>query len=409
MPAEPPVLAIEGLTKRFGSFEAVSDLSLSVAAGEIYAFLGPNGAGKTTTIKSVVGLLQPEAGRIRVSGAPVEPDALPFRRLLGYVADRPFLYEKLTGWEYLEFLAGVHRLSGWKERAEEYLHLFKLTEWRHQLIEGYSHGMRQKLVLTGALLHQPKLLIVDEPMVGLDPRSSRDVKELFGRLASAGTGLFLSTHSLETAPRSPTGSASFIAAGSWRRGPSPSSRRRPASPAVLSRRSSSRSPKKRAIRRCRAARLEKSSAASRRSGPRRRRGARPRPRGRPARSGGCPNPRGHGRGMQHGRHGGHPFRLLWEHLGRRSPPQALHPLFRIQSRPLRRPPDHGTHRRGGRGADPDGAAFLQARPVLRDDALQGVLHDCGPGEPRHRRHHPGGPHRGRPHPAGHRRHGPAPR
>lgn len=199
MSAEPPVLSIEGLTKRFGRFEAVSNLSLRVASGEIYAFLGPNGAGKTTTIKSIVGLLQPEAGHIRVYGAPVEPDALPFRRLLGYVADRPFLYEKLTGWEYLEFLAGVHRLRGWKGRADEYLNLFKLTEWHHQLIEGYSHGMRQKLVLTGALLHQPKLLIVDEPMVGLDPRSSRDVKELFGRLASEGTGLFLSTHSLETA------------------------------------------------------------------------------------------------------------------------------------------------------------------------------------------------------------------
>lgn len=199
MPAEPPALDIQGLTKRFGRFEAVSDLSLTVARGEIYAFLGPNGAGKTTTLKCVVGLLQPEAGQIHVCGARVEPDALPFRRLLGYVADRPFLYEKLTGWEYLEFLAGVHRLREWKERADEYLLLFKLAEWRHQLIEGYSHGMRQKLVLTGALIHQPKLLIVDEPMVGLDPRSSRDVKELFGRLASKGTGLFLSTHSLETA------------------------------------------------------------------------------------------------------------------------------------------------------------------------------------------------------------------
>ncbi len=199
MPADPPALSIEGLTKRFGKFEAVSNLSLQVACGQIYAFLGPNGAGKTTTIKSVVGLLQPEAGRLSVYGAPVEPDALPFRRLLGYVADRPFLYEKLTAWEYLEFLAGVHRLKRWQERAGEYLHLFKLTEWRHQLIEGYSHGMRQKLVLTGALLHEPKLLIVDEPMVGLDPRSSRDVKDLFGRLASAGMGLFLSTHSLETA------------------------------------------------------------------------------------------------------------------------------------------------------------------------------------------------------------------
>jgi ABC-2 type transport system ATP-binding protein len=192
-------LSVEGLTKRFGSFEAVADLSLSVRPGEIYAFLGPNGAGKTTTIKSIVGLLQPESGRISVCGAPVVPDGMAFRRLLGYVADRPFLYEKLTAWEFLEFLAGVHGLKGWEEGADRYLDLFKLTDWKHQLIEGYSHGMRQKLVLTGALLHKPRLLLVDEPMVGLDPRSVRDVKELFGRLAAEGTGLFLSTHSLDTA------------------------------------------------------------------------------------------------------------------------------------------------------------------------------------------------------------------
>jgi ABC-2 type transport system ATP-binding protein len=192
-------LAVEGLTKRFGRFEAVSDLSLTVSPGEIYAFLGPNGAGKTTTIKSIVGLLQPESGRISVCGAPVEPDGMAFRRLLGYVADRPFLYEKLTAWEFLEFLAGVHGLRGWEEEANRYLDLFKLADWKHQLIEGYSHGMRQKLVLTGALLHKPRLLLVDEPMVGLDPRSARDVKDLFGQLAAGGTGLFLSTHSLDTA------------------------------------------------------------------------------------------------------------------------------------------------------------------------------------------------------------------
>lgn len=199
MAEAPLALNIKALSKRFGRLEAVSDLSLHVASGEIYAFLGPNGAGKTTTIKSVVGLLQPESGTITVYGHKVGPDALGFRRSLGYVADRPFLYDKLTAWEYLEFLAGVHKLKGWEEGAERYLELFKLTPWRHQLIEGFSHGMRQKLVLTGALIHVPKLLLVDEPMVGLDPRSVRDVKELFGRLASEGMGLFLSTHSLEMA------------------------------------------------------------------------------------------------------------------------------------------------------------------------------------------------------------------
>jgi ABC-2 type transport system ATP-binding protein len=196
---EGPALSILGLCKRYGRLEAVRNLSLSVARGEIYAFLGPNGAGKTTTLKTVAGLLHPEIGEIRVGGHPVLPDALEFRRCLGYVPDRPFLYEKLTGWEYLEFLARIHGLSNWQSRAEDLLALFRLSDWRHQLIEGYSHGMRQKLVITGALLHRPELLLVDEPMVGLDPRSARDVRALFVRLAEEGVGLFLSTHSLDLA------------------------------------------------------------------------------------------------------------------------------------------------------------------------------------------------------------------
>jgi ABC-2 type transport system ATP-binding protein len=192
-------LVISGLSKRFGRLEAVAGLSLTVRPGEIYAFLGPNGAGKTTTLRCVAGLLQPEEGEILVAGRRVTPDALDFRRVMGYVADRPFLYEKLTAWEYLEFLAAVHGLTGWQEDAQGLLARFNLLEWRHQLVEGYSHGMRQKLVLTGALLHRPSLLLVDEPMVGLDPRSSRDVRDLFRRLAAEGVGLFLSTHSLDLA------------------------------------------------------------------------------------------------------------------------------------------------------------------------------------------------------------------
>jgi ABC-2 type transport system ATP-binding protein len=197
--SEPPALSIAGLTKRYGRLEAVSDLDLHVARGEIYAFLGPNGAGKTTTLKTVAGLLQADDGTIHVCGKPVEPDALPFRRVIGYVPDRPFLYEKLTAWEHLEFLAQVHDLKDWHDRALAYLDLFRLTDWRHQLIDGFSHGMRQKLVLAGALLHRPELLLVDEPMVGLDPRSSRDVKDLFRKQAAEGVGLFLSTHSLDIA------------------------------------------------------------------------------------------------------------------------------------------------------------------------------------------------------------------
>ena len=192
-------LKIEGLVKRFGRLEAVAGLDLCVGAGEIFAFLGPNGAGKTTTLKCVAGLLHPESGAVWVAGERVLPDALPFRRLLGYVPDRPFLYEKLTAWEYMEFLASVHGLKGWEPGADELLSLFSLAAWKHQLIEGFSHGMRQKTVLAGALLHHPRLLLVDEPMVGLDPRSSRIVKDLFRSLAREGVSLFLSTHSLDVA------------------------------------------------------------------------------------------------------------------------------------------------------------------------------------------------------------------
>ncbi len=194
-----PALEIRGLTKRYGRFEAVSGLSLCARPGEIYAFLGPNGAGKTTTLRCVAGLLVPEAGSVAVCGEPVAADALPFRRVLAYVQDRPYLYEKLTAWEHLEFLASVHGLTGWEAAAGAYMERFRLSEWRHALIEGFSHGMRQKLALAGALLHGPRLLLVDEPMVGLDPRSSRDVKRLFQDLAAQGTCVFLSTHSLDMA------------------------------------------------------------------------------------------------------------------------------------------------------------------------------------------------------------------
>ncbi len=197
--AEIPALAIRNLKKSYGRLAAVSDLTLEVAPGEIYAFLGPNGAGKTTTLRTAAGLLLPDGGSLHVCGEPVEADSLPFRRLMAYVPDRPYLYERLTAWEYLDFLARVRGLSGWQDRARSFLERFRLEYWTHQLVEGFSHGMRQKLVLVGALLHRPRLLMVDEPMVGLDPRSSRDVRDLFGQLAAEGTGLFLSTHSLDMA------------------------------------------------------------------------------------------------------------------------------------------------------------------------------------------------------------------
>lgn len=195
------MLVIKGLTKRFGDFTAVDNISLAVEKGEIFGFLGPNGAGKTTTIKMVAGLLQPDAGQIIIAGRDLVKDPLVCKKSTGYIADRPWLYEKLTGWEYLQFIAGLYDLSEdeFEDAAKKYLEMFDLFDWRHHLIEGFSHGMRQKLVMTSMLMLTPPLIVVDEPMVGLDPKSARIVKEIFKHLADEGMTVFLSTHSLEIA------------------------------------------------------------------------------------------------------------------------------------------------------------------------------------------------------------------
>lgn len=194
-------LKISGLTKRFGEFTAVDDISLGVEKGEIFGFLGPNGAGKTTTIKMVAGLLKPDAGRILITGRDLAADPLACKQNTGYIADRPWLYEKLTAWEYLQFIGSMYGLapSDFDRQTEKYLALFDLSKWRHHLIEGFSHGMRQKLVMASMLMLNTPLIVVDEPMVGLDPKSARIVKELFKHLAAGGTTIFLSTHSLEIA------------------------------------------------------------------------------------------------------------------------------------------------------------------------------------------------------------------
>ena len=195
------MLAVNGLTKSFGDFTAVDDISLGVKQGEIFGFLGPNGAGKTTTIKMVAGLLQPDAGQIIINGHDLAQDPLVCKKNTGYIADRPWLYEKLTGWEYLQFIAGLYDLAAedFENAALKYLEMFDLINWRHHLIEGFSHGMRQKLVMTSMLMLAPPLIVVDEPMVGLDPKSARIVKEIFKHLANEGITVFLSTHSLEIA------------------------------------------------------------------------------------------------------------------------------------------------------------------------------------------------------------------
>lgn len=195
------ILQIENLTKRFGNFVAVDDISLSVGAGEIYGFLGPNGAGKTTTIKMIAGLLKPDQGRISINGRDLATEPQSCKQGTGYVPDRPWLFEKLTGMEFLQFIASLYNLaeSRFETATSYYLKLFDLTDWQDHLIESYSHGMRQKLIMTSVLMQDQPLLVIDEPMVGLDPKSARLVKELLKQKAGRGTAIFLSTHSLEIA------------------------------------------------------------------------------------------------------------------------------------------------------------------------------------------------------------------
>ncbi len=201
------MIEISGLTKRFGELTAVNNLSLTIPRGEFFGFLGPNGAGKTTTIKMMVGLLRPTSGFVRLGGADGRPgfdvatQPIEAKRIIGYVPDSPYLYEKLSGHEFLEFIGGLYEIprAVLEERAQSYLRMFSLTEQADNLIESYSHGMRQKIVMAAALVHEPEVLIVDEPMVGLDPRSARLVKDLLKQKASEGTTIFLSTHTLDVA------------------------------------------------------------------------------------------------------------------------------------------------------------------------------------------------------------------
>lgn len=189
------------LTKRYGATLAVDDLSVHVDAGEIFGFLGPNGAGKTTTIRMMMGLLQPTSGRVFLGGHDLARDDIAAKKLCGFVPDRPHIYEKLTGAEFLDFVAGLYsvppRLAA--TRRDELLEMFDLTEWATELVESYSHGMKQRLVLAAAMIHAPRLFIVDEPMVGLDPRGAKLLKRIFRQLARDGVTVFMSTHSLETA------------------------------------------------------------------------------------------------------------------------------------------------------------------------------------------------------------------
>lgn len=191
----------QGLTKKFGAFTAVNRISIEVLAGEIFGFLGPNGSGKTTTIKMLAGLLRPDEGQIEINGADLAKQPLLCKQVTGYIPDRPYLFEKLTGMEFLSFMASLYQVPSaqFTTNAPYYLDIFDLGDWQHHLIESYSHGMRQKLIMASVFMLETPVIIVDEPMVGLDPKSARIVKELFKKHARQGGSVFLSTHSLEIA------------------------------------------------------------------------------------------------------------------------------------------------------------------------------------------------------------------
>jgi len=195
------MLELRGVGKRYGRFTAVKSLDLTVHRGEIFGFLGPNGAGKTTTIRMVAGVLRPTSGQVLVGGDDLETTPEAAKARIGYIPDRPFLYEKLSGGEFLRFVAGLWGRDGEdvRQRIDRLLELFQMAPWRDELIESYSHGMRQKILISSALIHQPEVIVVDEPMVGLDPRSARLLKDLFRTFVAAGGTIFLSTHTLEVA------------------------------------------------------------------------------------------------------------------------------------------------------------------------------------------------------------------
>lgn len=197
-----PIVVLDNLVKKYGAFTAVDNVELQVPRGTVFGVLGPNGAGKTTTLRMITGLLQPTSGTITIDGHRMDKDPVTCKQITGFIPDRPYIYDKLTAFEYLAFVGGLYGLDGARvaRRVRELLELFELAEWADSLIESFSHGMKQRLTFAGALLPEPKLLVVDEPMVGLDPKGHRLIKNLFRRLTERdGMTILLSTHTLEVA------------------------------------------------------------------------------------------------------------------------------------------------------------------------------------------------------------------
>ena len=195
------MIAIQNLRKQYGAFTAVDGVDLDVQGGEIHGFLGPNGAGKTTSIRMIAGLLKPTAGRIVVNGHDLAESPERAKASLGFIPDRPYIYEKLTAGEFLRFHAGLYGINGngLQARVLEMLELFELVRWENELVESFSHGMKQRLVMCAAFLHRPRAVLVDEPMVGLDPRGAKLIKSVFKRMSESGVAILMSTHTLEVA------------------------------------------------------------------------------------------------------------------------------------------------------------------------------------------------------------------
>lgn len=195
------MIRLENLTKRFGSFTAVDNISLEVPKGSIFAFLGTNGAGKTTTIRMITGVIPPTSGSVYINNLDVSKHPVEAKSMMGVIPDRPHVYGRLTGREFLSFMSELYKVEkkSAQLRIDELLEMYNLHEWQHELVDTYSHGMKQRLMMSGAQIHKPQILVIDEPMVGLDPQAARIFKDNLRECARQGQTIFMSTHSLSVA------------------------------------------------------------------------------------------------------------------------------------------------------------------------------------------------------------------